>query len=600
MAAAELKQIFEYEIHRKLSLKTRQTTSEMIMLINAFKFYDVNGTGQVNKSQWCQTFAKIGVSGFSVKDLNFLFDMYDFKHNGLINYKEFAQYVYGKPDPQYDQLIARNTPNRLPDDIKDSYQPISPIGTPQPQPQPQMSQPTPIQYQQQPPINPYSNQYEAPKPKTPLQAPQQPLQQQIPPFTQSLKPSANIPPSTPMKIEIKEYYKFLLDLVRSKVNTMGGLTYYALLDKIKIKENPYTHQILLSDLADALVTIHVEIGVKYLNDFLSLSDLSDQGYISTNEFLYLIRGPLNEQRKNILLAAFASLDKEQTGRIEVSLLKKRYNPAAHPDILLKKSNEEEILNDFNYELEIFTKAKGIKDVLYVQEFMEFYEAISAAIDNDNYFIDIISSCYNLSNPSNHSNMNANNLALTTSTLRKLNSILSLRGTKGIFGIMRLIHAFDKANTRELTLEEFQQICNAYRITLTADEMASLFYETKTNYELLIKAITGEMNDKRKKLIFDVFSKYDIGQNGLVDIDLLKNSFSPLGHPDVVSNKRTKEEVYGEFLDTLETYLAFKCKSITDKNITIEEFVEYYNMISMGISDDNFFEFMIGSCWGLRK
>jgi hypothetical protein len=39
-----IKQIFEYEVHRKLSLRANTINSEINLLINAFKFYDINDT----------------------------------------------------------------------------------------------------------------------------------------------------------------------------------------------------------------------------------------------------------------------------------------------------------------------------------------------------------------------------------------------------------------------------------------------------------------------------------------------------------------------------------------------------------------------------
>ena len=56
-----LRQIFEYELRRKLSLKSKQTTSEMVMLNNNFKFYDINNIGKVDKSGFVKTFIKLGL-----------------------------------------------------------------------------------------------------------------------------------------------------------------------------------------------------------------------------------------------------------------------------------------------------------------------------------------------------------------------------------------------------------------------------------------------------------------------------------------------------------------------------------------------------------
>ena len=41
----ELQQMFEYELKRKLSEKAKTTSGEMRLLLNGFKFFDLNYTG---------------------------------------------------------------------------------------------------------------------------------------------------------------------------------------------------------------------------------------------------------------------------------------------------------------------------------------------------------------------------------------------------------------------------------------------------------------------------------------------------------------------------------------------------------------------------
>ena len=50
--SGNLKSVFEYELHRKLSLKTKSINSEMNLLINSFKFYDIDEIGVITKENW--------------------------------------------------------------------------------------------------------------------------------------------------------------------------------------------------------------------------------------------------------------------------------------------------------------------------------------------------------------------------------------------------------------------------------------------------------------------------------------------------------------------------------------------------------------------
>ena len=73
------------------------------------------------------------------------------------------------------------------------------------------------------------------------------------------------------------------------------------------------------------------------------------------------------------------------------------------------------------------------------------------------------------------------------------------------------------------------------------------------------------------------------------------------HPDVKLGKKTEEEVLIEFLDTFEMhYSLLHPGSRGDKKITFEEFVEYYNNVSLSIEDDRYFELMMTNAWNLNN
>ena len=71
------------------------------------------------------------------------------------------------------------------------------------------------------------------------------------------------------------------------------------------------------------------------------------------------------------------------------------------------------------------------------------------------------------------------------------------------------------------------------------------------------------------------------------------------HPDVISGKKTEEEILAEFLDTFEyKFNLLNDEKVNEAKITMEEFMDYYNNISFGIKDDDYFEEMIKSVYNL--
>ena len=596
MSADDFKQVFEYEIHRKLSLKAKQSTSEMVMLLNNFKFYDVSNSGTVNKDKWIKTFTKIGLSGFSDKDLEMLFEIYDPNKKGEIDYKHFTMSLYGMAEPIPTGQISnqKETVNANTIQEQNNYQPKQ-----------RGQQRSQIQFGDEDPNDKYKycqqNQYRPPQEnQQPQQKQRTPLQPQVnlPPQNEMLC----MPPQTPVRNEIKNYFKNLLMQFRKKVNTFDGLTYYTLLSKIKVEENPYTHQIPISSLMNIFASMKIDITIKEQTDFYSLLDLSDFGTITSSEFLRLIRGVINDNRRINVVSAFANLDKEKKGNCSIDLIKKSFNSKAHPDIQLKNSTPNEISNLFNYTFDTYCQYKGIGDIIFLEDFVEYYEAISSCIDNDDYFNDIICRVWGLPmNKVNQPNVNVNQNTssdLTAATLRKLRVILGLRGTKGIFGVLRLLKLFDKNLNGVIMKNDFIQLNNIYRMNLSNEEIDALFLgNTSINYDLLVKAITGELSEYRKNLVFKVFSMFN---TNLLDVEMLKRVFDPSRHADVAANKKNKDEVYGEFIDNIESYLEYKGKSYNGRTMSIEEFVEYYTMLSVGIEDDAYFEYMMSNCWGMAN
>ena len=98
-----------------------------------------------------------------------------------------------------------------------------------------------------------------------------------------------------------------------------------------------------------------------------------------------------------------------------------------------------------------------------------------------------------------------------------------------------------------------------------------------------------------------FEKLDIDGSGIVELEDIKKIYRAKHHTDVKLGKKTEEEVLIEFLDTFEMhYSLLHPGSRGDKKITFEEFVEYYNNVSLSIEDDRYFELMMTNAWNLNN
>lgn len=196
----------------------------------------------------------------------------------------------------------------------------------------------------------------------------------------------------------------------------------------------------------------------------------------------------------------------------------------------------------------------------------------------------------------------------TSPVEKFRNTIKKRGVRGVMAMRRAFMIADENDSKTLNLPEFVKFCHDYRIPIVGRDINSLFEQFdkdksgEINYDEFIYAFVGEMNERRKRLIKILFDSFDRNRTGFVDLDDIRNSYSPINHPDVLSGKRTEDEVLAEFLDTLQYHFSL-LKSNKDENsnkVGFEEFSEYFNNISVGIEDDDYFEDMIKNGFNLEE
>lgn len=118
-----------------------------------------------------------------------------------------------------------------------------------------------------------------------------------------------------------------------------------------------------------------------------------------------------------------------------------------------------------------------------------------------------------------------------------------------------------------------------------------------------------MNQFRRNFCERAFKIMDKDKSGILNMEDIKGVYNAKKHPDVIKGKKTEEEVLGEFLDTFEAHYAlnvsikiinnyFQHENSRDGQINLDEWMEYYNNVSMSIDDDKYFEVMMNSTWNL--
>ena len=449
----------------------------------------------------------------------------------------------------------------------------------------------------------------------------------------------------------EENAKIAFRKLRKEILSRGCGGMISLGRQFKLLDENNSKTLDYDEFCNALKEFKINLSKDEITDLFNTFDKNGNGLIEYEEFLNQIRGPMNQKRKDIVTKAFNKLDIDRSGFIDMEEIKHTYNAKNNPDVKSGKKTEEEVYSEF---METF-KANHIlkagprtKRVTY-EEFLDYYNNISMTINDDDHFVFLIQNAWKLnpyaySKPKSISNydeeekniINTNNnvnnfrardfhttqapfgvdekkeekeeyknINKSNEIIEKLRNIISRRGSRGIMSIRREFMIADNENNKTVNIDDFKKFCHDYRIGLNDNEINLLFTELDVNkngnidYPEFLKGVIGEMNERRKKIILQAFKTMDKNGCGVIELDDIRDTYNAKMHPDVVSGKKTEEEVLAEFLDTFEyQFSLLNDEKVNDSKVTFEEFLDYYNNISFGIKDDEYFEEMIKSVYNL--
>ena len=426
MDILELKGIFEYELKRKLAQRSRSPIEELRKLISALKFYDFSNSMVLDKDQFIRGVLRTGLCGFNISDLAKVFDLYDPNKTGYINYLNFSRYLYGKEEliPIAGNKEIDDT-NAKSDIDKSKFVP-------------------PGLYERNIDLNDIENNSDIKINKTNLNEINNnniDLQNKTKRVNYHMtKSQSQIMPQTKKDFQIEKeipkekenndinqqetkninYFKNLVNILRSKINTNNGITYYSFAHHLKSNEDKSTKTTSLETLISTLELLQININTDDVINFFACLDYEQTGKVLTEEILRIILGEISENRKIAIITKFSEMDKDKTGYLPIKFLKNVFNAKFHPDCFLKQKPENEVFDEFMFTFEVFCFLKNIspeKNISY-RDFVEYYTPISSSIQDDNYFNDILLGSWNIdeekhnkkiTNEINMNNPNANQL-----------------------------------------------------------------------------------------------------------------------------------------------------------------------------------------------
>ena len=134
-----------------------------------------------------------------------------------------------------------------------------------------------------------------------------------------------------------------------------------------------------------------------------LFDKNNSGDIDYEEFLHAVFGKMNNYRRQVTQRVFEKLDNEKTGKVSFDVIRNSYDADKHPEVLNGTRTQPEILSRFidlfEYHFNILNQKK--EDFVTKDEFLEFYDYLSAFIDDDKYFENLMSRVWDLGETENY-------------------------------------------------------------------------------------------------------------------------------------------------------------------------------------------------------
>lgn len=194
----------------------------------------------------------------------------------------------------------------------------------------------------------------------------------------------------------------LLTNLRNKLAARGGRGFIGLSRQFKIMDDNNSKTLDYYEFSKAMKDFRIDISEDDARLLYNYFDADRNGNVDYEEFIHRLRGEMNDFRRNLVQQAFRKLDKTGDQKIQLEDVKGVYNASNHPDVRSGKKTEDEILCEFldTFEIHHSVFKENTRDhSVTFDEFMEYYNHISASIDDDRYFELMIKTAWNLDNTS---------------------------------------------------------------------------------------------------------------------------------------------------------------------------------------------------------
>ena len=260
-----MKTSFEKELKNKLLMKTVGNQSEEIVLLKAFKYFDLSNSNTADKQTFVKTVMKIGITGFTEQNIAQVFDEYDTENTGKINYKDFIGILFNNPS------LMENPEKLKQAQIKKQDYPYAPT-------------PSRSRYEEGPKNQNYN-----------------PQSQQD-----------NMPRNQKRNLDNKNNsIDSIMDVIRNKVKMRGIRCLISLENNFRALDDDNSQTIDFEAFEKSAQDFRFGISFEELQKLFEFFDKEGKGRIDYDEFIRIIRGQMSNSRKKLVEEIFETFEPDQ-------------------------------------------------------------------------------------------------------------------------------------------------------------------------------------------------------------------------------------------------------------------------------------------------
>ena len=583
---------FEKELKNKLLIKTVGNQSEEMVLLRAFKYFDLSNTNLCDKDNFIKTVMKIGITGFTEKNIGAIFEIYDTEKTGKINYKDFIGNLYNNPS------MMENPEKLKPHKKKQDY--------------------------------PYAPSESSHKEK-----------------------EREILEENKFKKELNT--DEIIEIIRDNIKSKGIRCLIALENNFRSLDEDNSQTIDFSSFKKTSIDFKFDLSEESLQNLFFFFDKEEKGRIDYDEFIRIIRGQMNNLRREIIEKIFESFEPDKEGIVHIEKLSEYFNPEAHPDVLKGLKKPEEIYNEFMETFEGNHNYLNGDEAQFgkvdIDEFCDYYDSISMMIEKDKDFEKMVTGVWRIEeaqgiegekeqsqNEENNENKKLRGKKIIKNeekeefeekaeekeigkekeeeqkeeqkeelndAFNSFRNYLQAQGPMTVLSLARQFKIIDENGNKSIDFSEFSKAIKNAGLKVPEDVLEELFqsfdYDNSgaISYDEFMVRILGEMNERRIAVVKAAFNKIDFDKSGVVELNEVKRWFNTKNNPQVLNGEITEEDLYSRFIETFGNHHNLY-SGIRDKRVTWNEFLDYYKFISFVTPDDDLFEAIIIAAWKLEN